>query len=219
MADMRISDLPEALNVNDAQQFEVNDSGNSRSVTFQQLRGQIKQHGDNDYAAKTHTHTVGEISDATLIGKELMKTVNPVTARDVIGAGTSNLMLGSGANQAKPGNWQPNIDTETHGQLPWGRLSGIPNTVGAPALPTAFAVGSYVIATIKRMNRKSNYPVVNVPIGGIVNGSYMLLMVINWTVGSYGVDGTDSAPYWGLNDVTLPGTWRNMGNSVFMRIA
>jgi len=52
MADMKISDLPAAPNVNDAQQFEVNDSGNSRSVTFLQLRDQIKNQFDSVYMEK-----------------------------------------------------------------------------------------------------------------------------------------------------------------------
>jgi len=40
---MKISDLPAVTEVKDAQQFEVNDSGTSRRVTYQQLRTKIKQ--------------------------------------------------------------------------------------------------------------------------------------------------------------------------------
>jgi len=145
MADMKISDLPEASNVNDAQQFEVNDSGNSRRVTFQQIRGQIKQHGDNDYAAKTHTHTAEDISDATLIGQSLMKAIDPVAARGIIGAGTSNLVLGTTADTAKPGDWVPDLAAIPGNNPVFAQYTAGTNfNVGAlPAFPASKTNGWY----------------------------------------------------------------------------
>jgi len=126
MTDMRISDLPQAPNVNDAQQFEVNDSGNSRRVTFQQMRETIKAQADNLYAAKNHTHTAEEISNATAIGRAVLTSANPDIARATI--------------QAKAETWIPHVANDTTGQLPWERLSGVPSNNTSPAL-NAYTAG------------------------------------------------------------------------------
>jgi len=128
---MKISDLPAAPDVNDAQQFEVNDSGNSRRVTYQQLRTKIKQGLDSAYAASNHTHTTSQISNASTIGKNLLVASNAAAARAAIGAGTSNLELGYTGTTAKPGNWVPHIDSGTMGNLPYNRLTGTPPAGGA----------------------------------------------------------------------------------------
>jgi len=125
---MRISDLPVASNVNDAQQFEVNDSGNSRRVTFQQMRETVKAQADNLYAAKSHTHTVEEISNATELGRSVLKAASQTIARGVL--------------QAKSEAWIPNISTETVGQLPWARLSGVPST-GLPSNSITHSLAPY----------------------------------------------------------------------------
>lgn len=47
------------------------------------------------------------ITDATTLGKELLKASNATSARTAIGAGTSNLAIGTTATTAKAGNYQP----------------------------------------------------------------------------------------------------------------
>lgn len=47
------------------------------------------------------------ITDATTLGKELLKASNATSARTTIGAGTSNLAIGTTATTAKAGNYQP----------------------------------------------------------------------------------------------------------------
>lgn len=47
------------------------------------------------------------ISDATTIGKALIRAVDAATARSAIGAGTSNLALGTTSSTAKAGDYQP----------------------------------------------------------------------------------------------------------------
>jgi hypothetical protein len=51
--------------------------------------------------------TADSITDATTVGKALIRAVNAAAARSAIGAGTSNLVVGTGATDAKAGNYQP----------------------------------------------------------------------------------------------------------------
>lgn len=53
------------------------------------------------------TVTVADITDSTDTGKALMKAVDAAAARTAIGAGTSNLSVGTAASQAKAGNYTP----------------------------------------------------------------------------------------------------------------
>nr|WP_052741357.1 hypothetical protein [Mycobacterium sp. UM_NZ2] len=47
------------------------------------------------------------ISDATAIGKALIRAIDAAAARSAIGAGTSNLALGTTSSTAKAGDYQP----------------------------------------------------------------------------------------------------------------
>lgn len=47
------------------------------------------------------------ISDATSLGRSVLTAVNAAAARSAIGAGTSNLAVGTTATDAKAGNWVP----------------------------------------------------------------------------------------------------------------
>jgi hypothetical protein len=48
-----------------------------------------------------------DITDATAIGQSVVKATTAAAARTAIGAGTSNLALGTTASTAKAGNYQP----------------------------------------------------------------------------------------------------------------
>lgn len=64
------------------------------------------------------TITVGDITDASDIGKTVMKAADAAAARTAIGAGTSNLKVGTAATDAKAGNWNPsNVTTSTAGLM------------------------------------------------------------------------------------------------------
>jgi len=230
MADMKISDLPAAADAVDAQQFEVNDSGTSRRVTFQQMRTKIKAWLDGVYAAATHnhdtayaakshnhsdtyapashTHPIQDLNNSTATGRALLVQPNPEAVRSYIGAGTgnSNLAIGSTATTAKAGNWKPRLDADTTGQLPWSRLSGIPE--GAAGLPQALGVGSYVMAT-----KKAAHATQTIPVGGAVSGSDLYGMYFDTPPGDYGFP-LPSTPVTGP---TLSGTWRNMGGGAAVR--
>lgn len=55
--------------------------------------------------------TVDTLSGATAVGKDVMKAADAAAARTAIGAGTSNLVIGTGATQAKAGNYAPPVVT------------------------------------------------------------------------------------------------------------
>jgi len=226
MADMKISQLPAASSAADTQEFEINDSGTSRKITFQKIREKLKSVFDADYASKTHTHsnyapaghthTVAQISDAFATGRNVLKAGDQAAARAAIGAGTSNLVLGTTEGTAKPGNWKPNINTDTTGQLPYSRLSGVPSNT--PALPDHLGVGSYVNARIIHPGLSGS---TSVPSGATIGGSSLGYVAFT----AYGSDPTIGVNVGG----TLWGTWKNMGHitasslygtcPLFMRIA
>lgn len=71
-----------------------------------------------------------DISDATAIGKSLIVATDKATARTAIGAGTSNLALGTTSSTAKAGNYVPT----------WAQVTGKPTTF-APVSATSSVVG------------------------------------------------------------------------------
>ena len=59
------------------------------------------------YAATIHTHTASQISDSTATGRSVLTASDAAVARTAIGAGTSNLALGSTGSTAKAGDYTP----------------------------------------------------------------------------------------------------------------
>lgn len=51
--------------------------------------------------------TVDNLGGAGTVGKTVMKAGDAAAARTAIGAGTSNLKVGTAATDAKAGNWKP----------------------------------------------------------------------------------------------------------------
>lgn len=68
-----------------------------------------------------HTHTFDDITDATATGKAVGRATDAAAARTAIGAGTSNLAIGSTATTAKAGNWFPSF-AEVTGTLGTNQL-------------------------------------------------------------------------------------------------
>lgn len=62
-----------------------------------------------DKALIGHTHTASQISDSTTVGRSVLTATDAAAARTAIGAGTSNLALGTTASTAKAGNWVPSF--------------------------------------------------------------------------------------------------------------
>lgn len=55
----------------------------------------------------THTHTASQISDSTTVGRSVVTATDAAAARTAIGAGTSNLAIGTTSTTAKAGDYQP----------------------------------------------------------------------------------------------------------------
>ncbi|MFZ1301369.1 MAG: hypothetical protein WAQ27_02190, partial [Candidatus Microsaccharimonas sp.] len=61
----------------------------------------------------TVTLTADDITDATTVGKDVLTAADAAAARTAIGAGTSNLAIGTTSTTAKAGNYQPTADQVT----------------------------------------------------------------------------------------------------------
>lgn len=62
---------------------------------------------DDQSAPLSHTHVSTAISDSTAVGRSVLTAADAAAARTAIGAGTSSLVIGTGAGNAKAGNWVP----------------------------------------------------------------------------------------------------------------
>lgn len=51
-------------------------------------------------AATTHTHASTDLTDSTPTGRQVIQATTQLAARNAIGAGTSNVVIGTGAGQA-----------------------------------------------------------------------------------------------------------------------
>lgn len=69
----------------------------------------IEQLNDKIESGGIETPTVDTLEGATDVGKSVMKAATAADARAAIGAGTSNLTVGTGATNAKAGNYQPTV--------------------------------------------------------------------------------------------------------------
>jgi hypothetical protein len=84
-------------------------------------------------ANTAHTHTTADITDFTAIGDGLTTAATAAAARTVIGAGTSDLAIGSSGTTAKAGNWFPAF-SEVTGTLGTSQLPPLAiNETFAPA--------------------------------------------------------------------------------------
>ena len=93
------------------------------------------------------------ITDATTIGKNVLRATDAAAARSAIGAGTSNLAIGTTASTAKAGNYTP----------AWSDVTGKPAVIaaGATAADARTAIGagtsSLAIGTSASTAKAGNY--------------------------------------------------------------
>ena len=95
------------------------------------------------------------ITDATTVGKSVLRATDAATARSVIGAGTSNLVIGTTASTAKAGNYTPS----------WGDVSGKPAVIAAGTTEAAARTAISVSSTAE-MNSA-----ISAAVNGIVDGA------------------------------------------------
>lgn len=84
--------------------------------------------------AGNYQPTAANISDATAVGRSVLTAADAAAARTAIGAGTSNLAVGTTATTAKAGNYTPT----------WAEVSGKPAVIaaGADAAAARTAIGA-----------------------------------------------------------------------------
>lgn len=90
------------------------------------------------YPPEAHTHPVAQISDSTAVGRSVVTAADAAAARAAIGAGTSNLAIGTTSTTAKAGNYAPTWSQVTSKPTtfppsahrhPWADLDGVPATM------------------------------------------------------------------------------------------
>lgn len=59
------------------------------------------------FTPSTHNHPASQISDSTTVGRAVLTAADEAEARSAIGAGTSDLVLGTTNTTAKAGDWKP----------------------------------------------------------------------------------------------------------------
>lgn len=93
------------------------------------------------------------ITDATTVGKSVLRATDAAAARTAIGAGTSNLTIGTTASTAKAGNYAPTWDEVT------SKPAVIAAGVSQAAARTAIGAGtsSLVIGTTASTAKAGNY--------------------------------------------------------------
>lgn len=69
-------------------------------------------------AAVSHTHTTSQISDSTTVGRSVLTAADAAAARTAIGAGTSDLIIGTTSTTAKAGDYVPS----------WSEITSKPST-------------------------------------------------------------------------------------------
>ncbi|WP_052590800.1 hypothetical protein [Luteipulveratus mongoliensis] len=84
-------------------------------------------------AATSHVHATADIADATTVGKAVMMATDAAAARTAIGAGLSNLTIGTTVGTAKVGSWTPTAADIPAGSVMYATYSGS----AWPARPTS----------------------------------------------------------------------------------
>lgn len=99
------------------------------------------------------TITAAAITDSTVVGRAVLKAVDAAAARAAIGAGTSNLTLGTTSSTAKAGDYTPS----------WGEVTSKPTVIaaGTTQAEARSAIGagtsSLVLGTTASTAKAGNY--------------------------------------------------------------
>src|SRR5690606_12513297 len=86
---------------------QTDDPLNPGTVSGQAIREELTEtFGEGGGVSEV---TSAQISDATDVGRDVLTAEDAATARSAIGAGTSDLTIGTTASTAKAGNYQPTV--------------------------------------------------------------------------------------------------------------
>lgn len=90
-------------------------------------------------AATTHTHTASQLGDSTTIGRSLIVAPDATSARATIGAGTSNLLIGTTTGTAGDGSV---LSTHTSATLAHGATGAVVGTTNVQTLTNKTFAGA-----------------------------------------------------------------------------
>lgn len=147
--------------------------------------------------------TVDNLGGAGATGKEVMKATSAEAARTAIGAGTSNLTIGSTAQTAKAGNYTPT----------WNEVTGKPAVIAAGADQAAAraAIGAgtsnLTIGTTAETAKAGNYtpPVVTTSANGLMTAADKIKLneiAENATANSTDAQLRDRSTHTGVQDMS-----------------
>lgn len=127
------------------------------------------------------------ITDATEVGKSVLRAVDAETARSAIGAGTSDLVIGTTATTAKAGDYTP----------AWGDVSGKPDVIAAGTTEADARIAISVSSTAE-MNSA-----ISTAVNGIVDGAPVAYDTLK-----------EIADYLAANDTAVGGITTALANRV-----
>ncbi|MGP5931620.1 hypothetical protein [Corynebacterium glyciniphilum] len=110
-----------------------------------ELGGEVNGKADKSEIPSVPTPpTADTLSGATAVGRQVMKAADAAAARSAIGAGTSNVSIGSGATDAKAGNYVP----------AWSEVTGKPTIPAATAAGTRAQLDAGTDTTVRAFSAK-----------------------------------------------------------------
>ena len=158
------------------------------------------------YASATHSHTASQISDSTATGRAVLQAADAAAARAAIGAGTSNLTLGTTNTTAKAGDYAPtksdlglgNVDNTSDANKPVSTavstaLSGKADTAHSHV---AANVSDFSTVTDARIAAASINALVDVTVNSPSNGQVLKYNGTAW------INDTDNTGGAGSTDLT-----------------
>lgn len=98
----------------DSDKIEVLGNPQKHTVPLSELANFLVEHGGGGEV----TVTIDQVAGVGTVGLQVAKAATAQAARTAIGAGTSNLAIGTTATTAKAGNWTPpNVTTAVNGLM------------------------------------------------------------------------------------------------------
>lgn len=105
--------------------------------------------GNLDGLFATGPTTVDAITDASAVAKVFLKAADAPAARTAIGAGTSNLAVGTTAATAKAGNYVPTSAEVAAGLKAKTQINALASLTGTPDAAALTVAVNAIIAALK----------------------------------------------------------------------
>lgn len=151
---------------------------------------------------------VEDIRGTSDVVRMLLKTSTPAGMRSVTGAGTSNLIVGFGADEAKPGNWRPDVGDIDGASEVIEALLEATNQEGARAAIGA-GVSNLVVGTGSNQAKAGNWLPKNTEIQGLSSVLIALLAATDALTARSAIGaGTSNLVVGSNSDQAKAGNWK-----------